>query len=127
MADAKITALTEETAPISSDIAAMVDDPGGSATTKKVTFDNIAKSSCLGGLMVRMDITGLTGGTATDLDSIATTALTAGTAVVMCYITGQGVSFYALVSGTDAESSPNIIRPDDYAATTNEKVWKWEN
>lgn len=31
---------------------------------------------------------------------------------------------YELVSGTDAESSPDVIRPTDYATTTNEKVWK---
>lgn len=31
---------------------------------------------------------------------------------------------YELVTGTDAESSPNVIRPGDYAASTNEKVWK---
>lgn len=31
---------------------------------------------------------------------------------------------YRLVSGTDAEASPSVIRPDDYATTTNEKVWK---
>jgi hypothetical protein len=31
---------------------------------------------------------------------------------------------YELVSGTEAENSPTIIRPDDYADTTNEKVWK---
>jgi len=40
--------------------------------------------------------------------------------------TGNGnvLRVYELVSGTDAESSPDIIRPDDYAGTTNEKVWK---
>jgi hypothetical protein len=31
---------------------------------------------------------------------------------------------YELVAGTDAESSPDITRPTDYATTTNEKVWK---
>lgn len=31
---------------------------------------------------------------------------------------------YELVSGTNAEASPTIIRPNDYAGTTNEKVWK---
>ena len=31
---------------------------------------------------------------------------------------------YQLVAGTDTESSPDIIRPTDYAASTNEKVWK---
>src|SRR5690349_12675957 len=31
---------------------------------------------------------------------------------------------YELVAGADAESSPNVIRPNDYTASTNEKVWK---
>lgn len=31
---------------------------------------------------------------------------------------------YELVSGTDAESSPDIIRPTDYDGTSNQKVWK---
>lgn len=31
---------------------------------------------------------------------------------------------YELVSGNSAESSPNIIRPTDYATTTNERIWK---
>jgi hypothetical protein len=30
---------------------------------------------------------------------------------------------YKLTAGTTAESSPNVIRPDDYAGTTNEKIW----
>lgn len=37
---------------------------------------------------------------------------------------GNEIRFYELVSGTDAESLPNVVRPDDYAGTTNEKVWK---
>lgn len=37
---------------------------------------------------------------------------------------GDVLRVYELVSGTDAESSPVVIRPDDYATTTNEKVWK---
>jgi hypothetical protein len=31
---------------------------------------------------------------------------------------------YELVAGTDAESLPSVVRPTDYATTTNEKVWK---
>jgi len=31
---------------------------------------------------------------------------------------------YQLVTGTDAEALPDVVRPDDYAASTNEKVWK---
>lgn len=34
-----------------------------------------------------------------------------------------GMSYYKLQYGTDAESSPDIIRPDDYATTTNERIW----
>lgn len=41
MADAKITALTENTAPISTDIFPMVDDPAGTPLTQKVTLANI--------------------------------------------------------------------------------------
>lgn len=37
---------------------------------------------------------------------------------------GNILRVYELVAGTDAESSPDIIRPTDYAGTTNEKVWK---
>jgi hypothetical protein len=41
MANAKITQLTELTAPIATDIIPIVDDPGGSPETKKVTLANI--------------------------------------------------------------------------------------
>jgi hypothetical protein len=72
----------------------------------------------------RADITDLTGGSANDLDSIATAsgATAAGTTIAVHI--NQSVYIYELVSGTDAEDSPNIIRPDDYAGTTNEYVWK---
>lgn len=32
--------------------------------------------------------------------------------------------FYELVSGTDAESLPDVVRPTDFNASTNQKVWK---
>ena len=78
-----------------------------------------------GTLLFRPDITGLAGGTATDLDSITTTGLTVAVTHAMIFVGSTTFSVYALVSGTDAESSPDVIRPDDYATTTNEKVWKW--
>ena len=31
---------------------------------------------------------------------------------------------YQLVSGTDVENSPFVLRPNDYTPTSNEKVWK---
>jgi hypothetical protein len=65
----------------------------------------------------------LTGGTATALDAIETTALTVGRIALGPDATGQG-GLWQLQAGTDAEASPGIIRPDDYAGATNEKIWK---
>ncbi len=36
----------------------------------------------------------------------------------------DGFRVYKLYAGTDAESVDAIIRPDDYNASTNTKVWK---
>lgn len=67
-------------------------------------------------------ITGYTGGTSDKLDSVPTIGKTVPSLVA---IVVSGVAhLYELVSATTAESSPSIIRPDDYATTTNEKVWK---
>ena len=41
MADTKVTALTENTTPALTDIMYIVDDPGGSAASQKVTLTNI--------------------------------------------------------------------------------------
>lgn len=65
-------------------------------------------------------LTGLTGGGGTNLDGIVTAGVPVGQLVA---VMGDNVSLYRLKAGTNAESSPNVIRPDDYAATTNEKVW----
>lgn len=37
---------------------------------------------------------------------------------------GNVLRVYELVAGTDATNSPYVVRPTDYAASTNEKVWK---
>ena len=60
---------------------------------------------------------------ATTLDAIPTEDVEAGTWLTLIGIS-QVAYAYQLVAGTDAESSPGVIRPDDYAVTTNEKVWK---
>lgn len=67
-------------------------------------------------------ITGLAGGTVTDLDSIVTSGVAVGMTVAV--ILSNVLSYYQLQAGTDAENSPHIIRPDDYASTTNEKIWR---
>lgn len=44
MADTKISGLTAATAASTDDLVPIVDDPGGSPATKKITFDNFQKS-----------------------------------------------------------------------------------
>lgn len=67
-------------------------------------------------------ITAYTGG-AGAIDGIATVSVPVGLWVAFDQ-TDAGLQVYRLRAGTDAESSPSIIRPDDYAASTNEKVWE---
>lgn len=69
-------------------------------------------------------ITSKTGGTSADLDSVPTVAVTAGKIVMFKDADSSDVlRYYQLTAGTDAESSPTVIRPDDYNASTNAKVW----
>lgn len=68
------------------------------------------------------DITALTGGTSTCLDSIVTLNVTVGQFVMLQI--SDILSIWQLRSGTTAENaSGGIVRPDDYATTTNEKIW----
>ncbi len=57
------------------------------------------------------------------LDAIPTVSIETGTLALLVIVAATAY-IYALVAGTDAESSPAVIRPDDYAGGTNEKVWK---
>jgi hypothetical protein len=69
--------------------------------------------------------TSQTGGTAADLDAIATVGVTVGKLVMFKDAdTSDLLRTYQLTAGTDAESAPAVIRPDDYNASTNAKVWK---
>jgi len=70
-------------------------------------------------------VTSQTGGTSADLDSVATVSRTVGEVVSFLDAdNADAIRLYYLASGTDAENAPDVIRPDDYAASTNEKVWK---
>lgn len=71
-------------------------------------------------MLNRPDITGLTGGTATDLDGIPTAGLAEGT-IVIVNVASEARLYRLEVSG-DAESSPAVIRADDYATTG--KLWR---
>jgi len=70
------------------------------------------------------EYTSLTGGTGVDLDSEATLTRNVGRLVCVYISSTACLLYYRLTSGTNAESVPWVIRPDDYAASTNEKVWK---
>lgn len=74
-------------------------------------------------------ITGRTGGTATDADSLATTGAGAPLAAGMAFFarTGPGgsINLWYVRAGTDAEDAAGgIVRPDDYHATTNQIVFE---
>lgn len=71
---------------------------------------------------LRLDITTLTGGTPEALDSLPTLGH-ATPYLIIAPISGA-LRAYLLTPGTDPEAAPGTIRPDDYATTTNEKIWK---
>lgn len=60
----------------------------------------------------------------TTLDAILTVGIDITYPLLVLVYVGSHVNVYRLRTGTDAEASPYIIRPDDYATTTNEKVWE---
>ncbi len=77
-------------------------------------------------------IVGLTGGGATKLDGYTTTDVAAGFTAFLPALLISSIAvpkMMQLVTGTDAENADPaagliIIRPDDYNAGTNAKVWK---
>lgn len=77
----------------------------------------------------RYAVSGFTGG-GTALDGLATgtTALpTIATNTLVAFDISGLLYFYRLETGTDAESSPDVIRPDDYNGSTNARVWKLQS
>src|SRR3990167_2355302 len=72
------------------------------------------------GTQLFTELTGLSGGGSLNLDGVVTADMSAGR--IATFLVSGSVVGYRLRAGTDSESSPWIIRPDDYAASTNEKV-----
>lgn len=60
----------------------------------------------------------------TELKAILTVDLSAGMMALFVNTGEARAMIYQLKAGTTAESSPRFIRPDDYAASTNEKFWE---
>ncbi len=78
--------------------------------------------SALQGRIWRPNITALTGGVSSCLDGIATASL-GNDQLAMFYLDAQ-LQFWILQAGTEAEdAAAGIVRPDDYADTTNERNW----
>ena len=71
-------------------------------------------------IIVLKDVTGYTGGGATNLDGIVTASVI-GTVVIYVRINDNG-AIYQLVSSTEATALPGIVRPLDYSAS-NQRVW----
>jgi len=61
-------------------------------------------------------------GSGNKLPDLLTVDLTVG--IIIGVNISNRIRYFRLTSGTDLTSSPNIIRPGDYAGSTNEKVWK---
>lgn len=68
------------------------------------------------------DVTGYIGGGATRLDGVTTVGVTVPKLYFFEHAT-DGVLGYLLKTGTTAESSPDVIRPDDYNGATNTKIF----
>ena len=66
-------------------------------------------------------LTGLTGGTAYDLDAVVTVDLPLGS--IARVNTTSSVIFYRLIGSADDQYLPNFVQPLDFAIGTNEKVW----
>lgn len=78
----------------------------------------------------KTDISSLTGGTSVDLDGIPTTTLATPFAIAFNNAdSGTDVwQIYTLKASTASTVvSAGIIRPLDFATSTNEKVWFWSN
>jgi hypothetical protein len=74
-------------------------------------------------MRVEPSITGLLGGGATNLDGLVTATGNYTVGICIFLVIGGVPAIYQLISGSNAESSPSIIRPNDFDEMTNAKVW----
>lgn len=97
---------------------------------RRSSVTRVVTDYATGGIVhARYDITGLTGGGATNLDGQLTAANSLGvpavaTGAVWDLKIGSEQKRARLRVGTDAEDGTTIVRPDDYHASTNARVWE---
>lgn len=97
---------------------------GQQAVTRNNTSKAVTDYQTIGLVHARPDLTGLTGGGATNLDGVVTAGNALRAGVTFDLAIGGTASRYVLTAGTTAESEPDVIRPDDYHASTNAKFWQ---
>jgi hypothetical protein len=74
-------------------------------------------------LRVEPAITGLIGGGSSNLDGVVTASGSYAVGICIFLVINGIPAIYQLVSGSNAESSPSVIRPNDFDEMTNAKVW----
>jgi hypothetical protein len=120
---------------IDSTLEVQVTEPGGepikvlniSVTIRRDVIDGVnltsAGASSNGANVYFLEaITGYTGGGSTNLDGVTTVGVPV-PRFYWFYHATDGMRGYILRAGTDAESSPAYVRPDDYNAGSNAKCW----
>lgn len=125
MADTKTTGLTANTAPVLTDLICMIDDPGGSAASQKITYQNARRQlfpyGVCGG---RLTLTTATPVTTADVSAAGTLYFTPYSAAFGC---GQ-VGLYDGSTGWDVlnftELSLNISA---YTASKPYDIWIYNN
>jgi hypothetical protein len=75
-----------------------------------------------GNNLIDPSITTLTGTTANALAAVVSTTLPTG--LVTGIVISGALSFYQLQAGTSSTALPGFIRPNDYHATTNARIWR---
>lgn len=104
-----------------------MDDGGRLLNGDKVPIERSGANYSLEGAALQeriyqRSITALTGGVSSCLDDIETVNLSNGE-LRFFYLDAQ-LQFWRLQAGTEAEdTAAGIVRPDDYADTTNERNW----
>jgi hypothetical protein len=74
-----------------------------------------------GGVVGRPLLTGYTGGTATDIHSVATVGLAVGTVILAPNMPPSERQWQVIADPVPEDIASGIIRPTDYHATTNAK------
>lgn len=109
MADIKITSLTANTTPVSTDIVPMVDDPGGTPLTQKITIGNLLKAlfTAKGDILVGSGSkTGVVLGVGSDGQVLTADAASSGG---VKWATGGGGASYTSATFTNGSLSAGVL------------------